>query len=60
MPYRTVVSKELAKLQGVLSHQIRVRILEELRESRLSVNSLRDRLGITQAAVQKSCHHEQN
>ncbi len=51
MPYRTVVSKELAKLHGVLSHPIRVRIIEELRENELSVNSLRDRLGITHAAV---------
>jgi len=51
VPYRTVVSKELAKLHSVLSHPIRVRIIEELRGGELSVNALRDRLGITHAAV---------
>lgn len=51
MPYRRVVSAELAKLFGILSHPARVRIIEELRREDLSVNSLRDILGITHAAV---------
>jgi DNA-binding transcriptional ArsR family regulator len=51
MPYRRVVSAELAKLFGVLSHPMRIRIIEELRREDLSVNALKDILGITHAAV---------
>lgn len=51
MPHRRVVSSELAKLFGVLSHPVRIRIIEELRREDLSVNALKDILGITHAAV---------
>ncbi|RTL41907.1 MAG: ArsR family transcriptional regulator [Candidatus Melainabacteria bacterium] len=51
MPYRAVVSAELAKLFGVLSHPIRIRIIEELKREDLAVSTLRDMLGITHSAV---------
>ncbi len=51
LPYRAVVSSELARLFGVLSHPMRIRIIEELRKEDLPVNALRDLLGITHAAV---------
>ncbi len=51
LPYRAVVSSELARLFGVLSHPMRIRIIEELRKEDLPVNALRDILGITHAAV---------
>ena len=51
MPYRAVVSAELAKLFGILSHPIRIRIIEELQREDLTVGSLKDILGITQSAV---------
>lgn len=51
MPYRAVVSGELAKLFGVLSHPMRIRIIEELQREDLTVGTLKDILGITHAAV---------
>lgn len=51
MPYRAVVSAELAKLFGVLSHPIRIRIIEELKKEDLTVGTLKDMLGITHSAV---------
>jgi DNA-binding transcriptional ArsR family regulator len=51
MPYRAMVSTELAKLFGVLSHRMRIRIIEELRHEDLAVNSLKEILGSTHAAV---------
>lgn len=51
MPYRTVISAELARLFSVLSNPHRVRIVEELSQRELSVNELQDRLNITHAAV---------
>lgn len=51
MPYRAVVSSELAKLFAVLSHPIRIRIIEELQQEDLTVGSLKDILGITHAAA---------
>lgn len=51
MPYRAVVSAELAKLFNVLSHPVRIRIIEELKKEDLSVGTLRDILGITHSAV---------
>lgn len=51
MPHRNLVSTELAKLFGVLSHPIRVRIIEELHHKSLSVNELKDILSITHSAV---------
>ncbi len=51
MPDRAVVCVELAKLFGVLSHPVRIRILEELKAEDLTVGSLKDILGINHAAV---------
>lgn len=51
MPYRTLVSQELSKLFGSLSHPARIRIIAELRDGELCVNSLQDRLGISHSAV---------
>jgi DNA-binding transcriptional ArsR family regulator len=51
MPYRAVVSGELAKLFGVLSHPVRIRIIEELKKEDLTVGTLKDMLGITHSAV---------
>ncbi len=51
MPYRVVVSGEMAKLFGVLSNPIRIRIIEELQNKDLTVGALKEILGITHAAV---------
>lgn len=51
MPYRAVVSAELAKLFGVLSHPLRIRIVEELKDEDLAVGALKDILGISHSAV---------
>ncbi|MFN7938605.1 MAG: metalloregulator ArsR/SmtB family transcription factor [Bryobacteraceae bacterium] len=51
MPNRTVVSKELAKLLGVLSHPHRIRIIEELRDGEKDVNSLQNVLGVSHSGV---------
>ncbi|MBP9091051.1 winged helix-turn-helix transcriptional regulator [bacterium] len=51
MPDRAVVCAELAKLFGVLSHPVRIRILEELKAEDRTVGNLKDILGINHAAV---------
>ena len=51
MPYIAVVSAELAKLFGVLSHPMRIRIIEELKKEDLTVGALKDILGATPSAV---------
>lgn len=51
MPYRVVVSNELSKLFNVLSHPLRVRIIEELKAQELTVGSLKDILEISSAAT---------
>lgn len=51
MPYRAVVSAELAKLFGVLSHPVRIRIIEELKKEDLTVGTIKDMLGLTHSAV---------
>ena len=51
MPDRAVVCGELAKLFGVLSHPVRIRILEELQSEDRTVGNLKDILGISHAAV---------
>ena len=51
MPTRAFVSKELAKLLGVLSHPHRIRIIEELREGEKDVNSLQAALGVSHSGV---------
>lgn len=51
MPERAMVSKELASLTGLLSHPHRIRIVEELRDGELDVNSLQELLGISHSGV---------
>ncbi|MBX7223112.1 MAG: metalloregulator ArsR/SmtB family transcription factor [Blastocatellia bacterium] len=51
MPYRTVVTKELGGLLGILSHPCRLQIVEELREGERDVNSLQESLGISHSGV---------
>ena len=51
MPERTLVTKELAQLLGVLSHPHRIRIVEELRAGECDVKSLQELLGISHAGV---------
>lgn len=51
MPSRAFVSKELAKLLGVLSHPHRIRIIEELRDGEKDVNSLQAVLCVSHSGV---------
>jgi DNA-binding transcriptional ArsR family regulator len=51
MPHRVLVTKELAEFLGVLSHPHRIRIIEELRDGELDVNSLQAALGISHSGV---------
>ncbi|MBZ0185060.1 MAG: metalloregulator ArsR/SmtB family transcription factor [Candidatus Obscuribacterales bacterium] len=51
MPYRTLVTKELAELFGVLSHPHRIQIVEELHGGEKDVNSLVEILQISQSGV---------
>ncbi len=51
MPYRIVVAKELSELFGVLSHPIRIRIVEELGGGEQDVKALVDIVNISQSGV---------
>lgn len=51
MPYRIVVSNKLAQLLNVLSHPIRIRIVEELKNKELTVSALKDILDLSPAAT---------
>ena len=51
MPARQLVTKELSKFLGVLSHPHRIRIVEELRDGEHDVNFLEKALGISHARV---------
>lgn len=51
MSQRRLVSNEMAKLLGVLSHPNRVQIVEELREGERDVNTLQKALGISHSGV---------
>lgn len=51
MPFRTLVAKEMANLFGVLSHPMRIRIVEELRDQECDVKSLQAALGISHSGV---------
>jgi DNA-binding transcriptional ArsR family regulator len=51
MPERTLISRELASLLGVLAHPHRIRIVEELRERERDVNSLQTLLGVSHSGV---------
>jgi DNA-binding transcriptional ArsR family regulator len=56
VPYRSLVTKELAELFAVLSHPQRIRIVEELHGGEKDVNSLVDILGISQSGVSQHLH----
>jgi len=51
LPYRIVVSNKLAQLLHVLSHPIRIRIVEELKNQELTVTALKDILELSPAAT---------
>lgn len=51
MPYRILVAKELSELFGVLSHPIRIRIVEELGDGEMDVKTLVDIVNISQSGV---------
>lgn len=51
MPERILVTRELASLLGVLAHPHRIRIIEELREGEMDVNSLQAILGVSHSGV---------
>ncbi len=51
MPYRSLVTKELSELFGVLSHPLRVRIVEELHAEEKDVTSLAEILQISPSGV---------
>lgn len=48
------IAKELAGLLNALSHPHRVRIVEELRDRELDVNSLQEILGISHSSVSQN------
>ncbi len=51
MPERALVSKALADLLGILAHQHRILIIQELRDGERDVNTLRMLLGISHSGV---------
>jgi hypothetical protein len=51
MPYRTIVSKELAELFGVLAHPHRIRIVEELQSGEKDVGTMAEVLQISHSGV---------
>jgi DNA-binding transcriptional ArsR family regulator len=51
MPHRTIVTKELAELFGVLSHPHRIRIIEELQSGEKDVTTLASVLGVAASTV---------
>ena len=51
MPSRSFVAKELASIFGILSHPDRVRIVAELRNGEMDVNSLQNVLGVSHSRV---------
>jgi DNA-binding transcriptional ArsR family regulator len=51
MPERKIVTKEIARLLGILAHPHRVQIIEELRTGEMDVNALQATLGISHSGV---------
>jgi DNA-binding transcriptional ArsR family regulator len=51
MPQRALIAKVLAELLGVLAHPHRVRIVEELRNGEMDVNSLQAVLEVSHSRV---------
>lgn len=51
MPWRALLSKEMADFLGILAHPHRLRIVHELRNSELDVNSMQELLGVSHSRV---------
>jgi len=51
MPARDVAAQELSKFMAVLSHAQRIRIVEELQNGELDVNTLSERLGASHSRI---------
>jgi len=51
MPFRKLITEELAEIFGVLSHPLRIRIVEELHGGERDVSSLAEILQIGQSGV---------
>lgn len=51
MPARAFASKEMATFLGILAHPHRIRIVEELRDGELDVNSLQAILEVSHSRV---------
>lgn len=54
IPARAIVTKELAELLGAVAHPHRIRIVIELREQELDVNSIQRILNISHSAVSQN------
>lgn len=51
MPWRVLLTKEMAELLGVLAHPHRIRIVQELRHGEMDVNSLQAVLEVSHSRV---------
>lgn len=51
MPARAIAAKELADFLGAVSHPQRIRIIEELRDHEMDVNSLQAILNVSHSRV---------
>jgi DNA-binding transcriptional ArsR family regulator len=51
MPWRTILTKEMAEFLGVLAHPHRIRIVQELREGEMDVNGLQAVLEVSHSRV---------
>lgn len=54
IPARAIVTKELAELLGAVAHPHRIRIVIELRDHELDVNSIQRILNISHSAVSQN------
>ncbi len=54
IPQRALIAKELAELLGAIAHPHRLRILVELHDGELDVNSLQQILGISHSSVSQN------
>lgn len=54
IPQRALIAKELAELLGAIAHPHRLRILIELHDGEMDVNSLQQLLGISHSSVSQN------
>jgi DNA-binding transcriptional ArsR family regulator len=57
MPFRGVVSRSMADLLAVLAHPQRLRIVEELGQTEMDVNSIAELLDISQSGASQHLAH---